>query len=236
MEKLKSVLVYVLGLAGLVAVTIFFTGQIESDFQPLPTATPAVRPTATAAPTAAAQTGCQPTPGSTRAYGYVPDTPIATTLAPPDLPGQRLIITGTVYAVDCVTPLPETIVEVWQADANGRYDRSEPYILRGQLQTDATGQYEFTTVKPGHYETSEIARPAHIHFRITYKENDPLITRLMFADDPYWGGGTLTQSPLVTTLTAISETDSIVLHGSFDIILSVQPPAPTPEVSIDKDL
>ena len=40
-------------------------------------------------------------------------------LAADDEPGERLILAGTVYSSDCRTPLPKTLIEIWQADAQG---------------------------------------------------------------------------------------------------------------------
>ena len=66
-------------------------------------------------------------------------------LATDDEPGERLILTGTVYSSDCRTSLPKTLIEVWQADAKGFYDKKRPgdfieppmpFHLRGMLLTD----------------------------------------------------------------------------------------------------
>ncbi|NEP83692.1 MAG: dioxygenase, partial [Okeania sp. SIO3B3] len=64
-------------------------------------------------------------------YGYRADAPFTTVLAPPKMPGTRLTITGTVFAADCETPLPNALVEVWHADTSGSYDFSEAWLLRG---------------------------------------------------------------------------------------------------------
>ena len=42
-----------------------------------------------------------------------------------DEPGEHLILSGTVYASDCSTPLPKTLIEIWQADAKGFYDNKD---------------------------------------------------------------------------------------------------------------
>ena len=41
-------------------------------------------------------------------------------------PGERLILTGTVYSSDCRTALPKTLIEIWQANAQGSYDKKRP--------------------------------------------------------------------------------------------------------------
>lgn len=198
------------------------------------TATPLVRVTPTANPTEAAQTGCQTTPGG-RAYGYLPGAPLTTTLAPPDLPGQRLVISGTVYASDCITPLPNVLVEVWHTDSTGRYDRSEPFILRAQMYTNSNGRHEFTTTRPGHYQSGDITRPAHIHYRVSQQGSEPLATRLLFADDPHLTGIS-ENSRLVTSLSERTKPGGPIFYGTFDLILPAVPPAPTPEILTDEDL
>jgi protocatechuate 3,4-dioxygenase beta subunit len=148
-------------------------------------------------------------------YSYLPNAPLTTTLASPDLKGERLIISGTVYASDRVTPLPAVQIEVWQADADGRYGR-----LRAQMQTDAEGRYQFTTVKPGHYKVDCRPMPAHIHYRARYLDNEPLFLTLFVEDDPYLTNlpvGPASLRPLATWAGA----DGPVLHTTFDIVLPV---------------
>lgn len=228
MEKQKGILFYLVGLVGLAAISIFFTGRIEIDVRDLPTATPTITPTVLA------QTECQTTPGGV-AFGRLPDAPFTTTLAPPDLPGERLVISGTVYASDCVTPLPNALIEVWQADANGQYDRSPPFTLRAQMRTDNSGRYEFYTIRPGSYDTFNGTRPAHIHYWVSYADNDPLATRLLFADDPYLADSNLDPA-LLTTLTEEAGPAGPRLRGTFDIVLSVPPPTPSPTPSPEEQL
>jgi len=219
MENLKTTLFYLVGVAGLVVITVLLTGQIEADIRPLATATPP----ATATP--AQKADCNPTPGGL-ALGYLPGAPLTTTLAPPGTPGKQLIISGKVYASDCVTPLSNALVQVWHADAEGRYDRSEPYTLRGQMRTNAQGEYQFTTIKPGSYDTRTGVRPAHIHFWVSFGESDPLATRLLFAGDPQLEAATDVTPELVTQLVPESRPAEPVWRGQFDIVLPVAPPAP----------
>ena len=77
--------------------------------------------------------------------------PFQTKLAGPNEPGERLIITGKVYSSDCQSPLPNTLIEVWQANKAGLYDSDKPgnftehadFHLRGMMLTDQQGNYEF---------------------------------------------------------------------------------------------
>ena len=47
-------------------------------------------------------------------------------LASDNEPGQKLMLRGTVFSADCKTPLPSTIIEIWQADDKGNYDKKKP--------------------------------------------------------------------------------------------------------------
>jgi len=96
-------------------------------------------------------------------------------LAADDEPGRKLVLRGTVLSDDCRTPLPGTMIEIWQADDNGHYDKkrpgdfleaSPPFHLRGTMKADAQGRYEIQTVIPGAYpippgctRTGTIRRP-----------------------------------------------------------------------------
>jgi catechol 1,2-dioxygenase len=85
--------------------------------------------------------------------------PYQTKLAGPDEPGERLIVAGKVYSADCRTALPNTLIEVWQANKAGLYDTDKPgnfteqvdFRLRGMMLTDHQGNYEFETIMPGRY-------------------------------------------------------------------------------------
>jgi len=111
--------------------------------------------------------------------------------------GQRSIITGRVLD-EGGAPVPGTLVEVWQANASGRYCHwretefpapLDPHFLGvGQCRTDGDGWYRFTTVKPGPYPWGNHPnawRPSHIHFSLL---GPALVTRLVtqmyFPGDP----------------------------------------------------
>src|SRR5262245_38568463 len=52
--------------------------------------------------------------------------PFQTKLAGPNEPGERLIISGKVYSSDCRSYLPNTLIEIWQANKAGLYDTDKP--------------------------------------------------------------------------------------------------------------
>ncbi|MGZ9106236.1 MAG: dioxygenase family protein, partial [Rhodoplanes sp.] len=88
--------------------------------------------------------------------------------------GERIIVHGRVLDEDG-RPVPNTLVEIWQANACGRYIHivdQHPAPLdpnftgAGRAKTDETGYYKFITVKPGPYPWGNhynAWRPSHIH-------------------------------------------------------------------------
>jgi protocatechuate 3,4-dioxygenase alpha subunit len=63
-----------------------------------------------------------------------------------DAPGERVTLTGRITDGDGA-PVGDAMVEIWQADAEGRYDGA--FQGFGRCATDAEGRYRFTTIKPG---------------------------------------------------------------------------------------
>jgi protocatechuate 3,4-dioxygenase beta subunit len=110
--------------------------------------------------------------------------------------GQRMIVEGRVVDDDG-NPLPNTLIEVWQTNAAGRYrhrldDFRAPldpnFQGHGRTLTDENGCYRFLTVKPGAYPWNNHRnawRPAHIHFSVF---GPSLVSRFMtqmyFEGDP----------------------------------------------------
>ncbi len=115
----------------------------------------------------------------------------------PEMPlGQRIVVHGQVCDGDG-RPVPNTLIEVWQANAAGRYrhDRDQwPAPLDpnfdgvGRTVTDAQGRYEFVTIRPGSYpwrNHHNAWRPAHIHFSLLGRAfTQRLVTQMYFPDDP----------------------------------------------------
>lgn len=82
-----------------------------------------------------------------------------------DEPGERLVITGHVFAPDGQTPVAGIIVYGYHTDATGHYTRTgsiRPPRLQGWAKTDAEGAFEFHTIRPAAYPGRNI--PAHVHF------------------------------------------------------------------------
>jgi protocatechuate 3,4-dioxygenase beta subunit len=110
--------------------------------------------------------------------------------------GERIIVEGQVLDGDG-RPIPETLIEIWQANAAGRYVHKtdqhpaplDPnFTGAGRTITDADGRYRFVTIKPGAYpwrNHDNAWRPAHIHFSL-FGQNitTRLITQMYFPGDP----------------------------------------------------
>lgn len=110
--------------------------------------------------------------------------------------GERIIIAGTVTDEDG-RPVPHTMVEVWQANATGRYDHPgdqhdaplDPnFHGSGRVFTDAEGRYQFLTIRPGAYpwpNHRNAWRPNHIHFSLFGPAfATRLVTQMYFPGDP----------------------------------------------------
>jgi protocatechuate 3,4-dioxygenase beta subunit len=110
--------------------------------------------------------------------------------------GERILVTGRVLD-DAGRPVPGALVEVWQANAAGRYRHrgdEHPAPLdpnfsgAGRVLTDERGEYRFTTIRPGAYpwlNHDNAWRPAHIHFSIFGAQFlSRLVTQMYFPGDP----------------------------------------------------
>lgn len=110
--------------------------------------------------------------------------------------GPRIIVHGRVVD-EFSRPVPNALIEVWQANAGGRYrHKKETYLAPldpnfggcGRMITDEDGYYEFRTVQPGPYpwpNGPNTWRPAHIHFSLFgHGFAQRLITQMYFEGDP----------------------------------------------------
>ncbi|MES2882382.1 MAG: intradiol ring-cleavage dioxygenase, partial [Bacteroidota bacterium] len=106
--------------------------------------------------------------------------------------GPKLIVSGTVYKNDGVSPAPGVVLYVYHTDQKGLYPTKgnetgwgkRHGYLRGWIKTNEKGQYSFYTLRPASYPDGK--NPQHIH--ATIKEpgvNEYWIDEFEFADDPY---------------------------------------------------
>jgi protocatechuate 3,4-dioxygenase beta subunit len=110
--------------------------------------------------------------------------------------GERISVSGRLLDSNG-RPIPGQLVEIWQANAAGRYRHAvdthdaplDPnFTGAGRCLTDENGEYRFVTMKPGAYpwKNHENAwRPAHIHFSLFGRAiPDRLVTQMYFPGDP----------------------------------------------------
>jgi protocatechuate 3,4-dioxygenase alpha subunit len=115
-------------------------------------------------------------------------------VAAPDCPGQHVEIGGRVLDGDG-QPVPDALVEIWQADAHGRYAHAEDtreapltpgFRGFGRVPTDADGRYRFFTIKPGPVPDAQGGFQApHLLISVLMRGLlKRLVTRVYFPDEP----------------------------------------------------
>ncbi len=136
--------------------------------------------------------------------------------------GERIIVTGRVLDEDG-RAIPHTMIEIWQANAAGRYAHVEdqheapldPHFAGiGRVITDALGAYRFMTVKPGAYpwrNHHNAWRPNHIHFSLFGPSfATRLITQMYFPGDPL-----LNLDPIFNSVPDLAARERLI--AKFDI-------------------
>ena len=163
---------------------------------------------------------------------YISDSPNISVLTPPEITSGLLFMTGTVYAKDCTTPIPNAVVDVWHSN-QGEYDQNtnsyinsdyDDLFYRAKIYTDNNGNYAYQTILPGKYLNGQFYRPSHIHYKSSYLEQNELTTQLYFEDDT-----SIETDPWASNSSAINRIISTSLdkqnnlHGVFDITLDTSP-------------
>jgi protocatechuate 3,4-dioxygenase, beta subunit len=138
--------------------------------------------------------------------------------------GERIIVTGRVLDSDG-RPVPDALVEIWQANSAGRYahgidDHPAPldpnFDGAGRCLTDSGGRYRFVTIKPGAYPWGNHLnawRPAHIHFSLFGRAfTQRLITQMYFPGDPLFA-----QDPIFNSIPDPAARQRLVARFDLDV-------------------
>ena len=158
-------------------------------------------------------------------YGWQPVTAADADLTsryPGEPIGERIILTGLVLDSDG-RAVPDTLIEIWQANSAGRYqhqvdDHPAPldpnFDGAGRCLTDADGRYRFVTIKPGAYPWRNHLnawRPAHIHVSLFGRAfTQRLVTQMYFPGDPLFA-----QDPIFNSIPDAKARQRLV--ASFDL-------------------
>jgi protocatechuate 3,4-dioxygenase beta subunit len=138
--------------------------------------------------------------------------------------GERIVVAGRVVDENG-RPVPDTLIEIWQANSAGRYvhvaDRHaaplDPnFFGAGRCVTDGEGRYRFVSIKPGAYpwqNHDKAFRPAHIHFSLF----GPcfltrLVTQMYFPGDPL-----LALDPILNGIPDVNARERLVSKYSLEL-------------------
>jgi len=152
--------------------------------------------------------------------------------------GERIVVAGRVLDSDG-RPVRESLVEIWQSNAAGRYAHDvdqhdaplDPHFRGiGRLLTDENGWYRFVTIQPGAYPWQNHRnawRPAHIHFSFmggSYAQR--LVTQMYFPGDPllqhdpiYNSVPTDARDRLISAFDLSLTVEGVALGYRFDVVL-----------------
>ncbi|MEX3317145.1 protocatechuate 3,4-dioxygenase subunit beta [Sulfitobacter sp. PS-8MA] len=136
--------------------------------------------------------------------------------------GERILVHGRVLDENN-RPVPEALIEIWQANAGGRYrHQKDGYIAPldpnfggcGRTLTDDTGAYAFLTIRPGAYPWPNRGndwRPMHIHASVFgHSFGQRLITQMYFEGDPL-----IDHCPIAATVKDRASLDRLVAPLDF---------------------
>lgn len=172
--------------------------------------------------------GAAPTEPNILGPFYRSGAPFRGKVTPPLAEGAVLLVAGRVWSFETKRPLRGTVLDIWQADARGRYDNSDPrnppdptvFTNRARVITDERGGYEFETIHPGRYLNGRKFRPAHIHYRVNHPGHRELITQLYFEGDPEIEGDPFVHPSLVVPLRQVKAANGSYEAATFDIVLA----------------
>ena len=136
--------------------------------------------------------------------------------------GERIVVHGRVLD-EAGRPVPDTLIEIWQANAGGRYRHvNDGYLAAldpnfggcGRVMSDGEGRYAFRTIRPGPYpwrNNGSDWRPAHIHLSIFGEAfAQRLVTQMYFPGDPL-----LDHDPIYNAVPEAAARERLI--GRFDL-------------------
>ena len=153
-----------------------------------------------------------------------------TVIPPNEEPGEKLIVSGTIFHPDGETPAKDIVVYVYHTNNEGIYPKrgdekgNGQYhgYLRGWMKTDSNGKYEFETIRPAPYH-SHVGEPAHIHYNIQASDYPEYwLTATWFLDDPMVTDeykNSVKRSGGYSNIIALTKDNNNVLRGQRNIIL-----------------
>jgi protocatechuate 3,4-dioxygenase beta subunit len=143
--------------------------------------------------------------------------------------GERIVVSGRVIDENG-RPVRDTLLEIWQANAAGRYlhkrDQHDApldpnFSGSGHTITDSEGRYRFVTIRPGEYPWGNhynAWRPAHIHFSLFGPAfATRLVTQMYFPGDPL-----LTYDPIFNCTADEKARQRLVSQFDWETTLPVQ--------------
>lgn len=151
------------------------------------------------------------TPPQTAGPFFKPASPERSSLVEVGIQGERLVLTGFVVSTQC-TPIPNALVDLWHANAQGRYD-NRGFRLRGHQYTDPQGRYAFETIVPGNYGP----RARHYHAKVQAPGRPVLTTQVYFPGESRNTSDFLFRPDLLMAVSRLKTGR----HGRFDFVLDL---------------
>jgi catechol 1,2-dioxygenase len=173
--------------------------------------------------------GLKPTEDNILGPYFREGAPFRAKITPPLAKGIPMLIRGRVWGFDTKKPLAHVMLDIWQADTDGRYDNDDAnkppakgvYVNRARVLTDETGYYEYETIHPGPYKTgANTWRPSHIHYLVRKAGYTNLITQLYFHGDRFNAKDEFIKPSLIIKLEGAKVNGTTIETGVFDVVLA----------------